>query len=256
MSQSLRAFLRATQNGRSLSSLAEFASQLGCVVRSALQRLKGRPLAPARKVAKKPKRSPRRVTRRLKPQQQERAKAADSQQTAPDQRDVAYSYALSELICERISNGESGVSVCRSPGMPTWAQLQRWRRDKPDFARRLQAAREAGCEYHADVIVDIADHSVNDYVDRLTRDGTTQRTFDREHVERSKLRIDTRKWTVSKRLRHVYGDRAEVELRTPDGINVTVEERNSLIDAICKLVHPKEDGKTKPGNRQDEPRER
>lgn len=140
--------------------------------------------------------------------------------------------------------------------MPTWEGLQRWRRDIPDFARRYRAAREACCEYYADSIVDIADDGRNDYVERLTPQGRTVRVFDRESFERSRLRLDARKWTVSKILRHVYGDKSEVDLRTPDGLNVKVEERNALIDAIVKLVHPKNDPQTNSSKKEDEPRER
>jgi hypothetical protein len=136
--------------------------------------------------------------------------------------------------------------------MPTWGTLARWRREHEDFNRRYTIARQSCCERWADEIIEIADDATNDYVQR--RDG--RRVFDRESFERSRLRVDSRKWTAAKVLRHVYGDKSEVELRTPDGINVKVDERNSLIDAIVKLVHPKVDGQTKPDGRSDEPRER
>jgi hypothetical protein len=102
-----------------------------------------------------------------------------------------------------------------------------------------------------DEIITIADNAANDYIQR----STGGLVFNREGFERSRLRIDSRKWTASKVLRHVYGDKSEVDLRTPDGLNVKVEERNALIDALCKLVQPKVDGKTKP-DVEDETRER
>lgn len=131
--------------------------------------------------------------------------------------------------------------------MPTWAVLSTWRRTKPDFARRFNTAREQGCEFYAFDLIDIADDGTNDYVTRLN--GT--RALDREHFERSRLRVDSRKWTVSKVLRHVYGDKTDVSLRTPEGLDVRVEERNSLIEALMKLVHPKADGKTRPHDKED-----
>lgn len=204
-------------------------------------------MAPARKIPKPRKRGLKRVTRRLK-SQPDRSTPPPS----PADKPKLYTYDLSESICTRLSNGETGTSVCRDPKMPTWATLQRWRRQHADFDKRYRIAREACCEYFADDIVDIADDAVNDYVTRLNG----SRVFDRENFERSRLRVDTRKWTVSKILRHVYGDKSEVDLRTPDGLNVKVEERNALIDALCKLVSPKADGKTKPEGKHEEARER
>jgi hypothetical protein len=206
-------------------------------------------LAPARKIKKR--KGPRRVNR-LKKLRNGRIDPPVTPQRRPTRPDIPYSYDLSEEICERLSNGETGASVCRDPKMPTWAVLQRWRRKHTDFDHRYRIAREACCEYYADDIVDIADDGRNDYVVRT--DG--RKVFDREAFERSRLRVDTRKWTVSKILRHVYGDKSEVDVRTPDGVNVKVEERNALIDAIVKLVHPKVDGKTKPSGRTEEERER
>jgi hypothetical protein len=207
-------------------------------------------LAPARKIAKKPKRGPRRVVRR---------KTAAREETPPPSpatpRPHRYTQALGEAICERLANGESATEVCRDPSMPTWAMLKRWERDNTDFARRYHIARVQCCEYHTDEILTIADDASNDYVERLTAKGRRV-VFDRESFERSRLRVDARKWTASKILRHVYGDKSEVDVRTPEGLKMEVVERNALIDAICKLVSPKVDGTTKPSGRTEEARER
>ena len=204
-------------------------------------------MAPARKIPKRRK-GPIRVKRRPQP----RTKAPDPPDDSPPVRPTQYSFKLSEAICERMTAGQTTAEVTRDPTMPTWGVLARWRREHEDFNRRYTIARQSCCELWADEIIEIADDASNDYVQRT--DG--RRVFDRESFERSRLRVDARKWTASKVLRHVYGDKSEVELRTPDGINVKVEERNQLIDAIVRLVHPKEDGQTKPSGRSEEARER
>ena len=208
-------------------------------------------MAPARKIKKCP-RGPTRVIRPAKPRQT----AAPPSSSDPPARPTQYSYKLSEAICERITHGQTTAEVTRDPKMPTWGILARWRREHEDFNRRYTIARQSCCELWADEIIDISDDSTNDYVQRVSAKGAVRTVFDRESFERSRLRVDNRKWVVSKLLRHVYGDKAEVELRTPDGLNVKVEERNSLIDAIVQLVHPKSDPATKPDGRSDEPRER
>lgn len=209
-------------------------------------------MAPARKITKKRKRGPIRVSRRPTP----RESPAQPPSRDPPARPTQYSFELSEVICERMTAGQTTAEVTRDATMPTWGVLARWRRDHEDFNRRYTIARQSCCELWADEIIEISDDATNDYVTRLDAKGHVRIVFDREHFERSRLRADNRKWVVSKLLRHVYGDKSEVELRTPDGLNVKVEERNSLIDAIVRLVHPKVDGQTKPNGRSDEPRER
>jgi hypothetical protein len=207
-------------------------------------------LAPIRKVTKR-KRGPRRVIRK-KP-----ARAtAPPPDTPPRARPRYFSKEVAEAILDRMANGETATQICRDEGMPTWGMLKRWERDNADFARRYEIARRQCCEYQTDEIITIADDATNDYVERVTAKGIRQVVFDRDHFERCRLRVDARKWTASKILRHVYGEKSEVDLRTPDGLNVRVEERNALIDAIVKLVQPKEDGKAKPSGRTEEARER
>ena len=209
-------------------------------------------LAP-RKIKKLTRRGPKRVTRPVKPPREEieaKPHPSDPRKSPP------YSHALSERICERIANGETATSLTHEEGMPTWAVLGRWRRENDDFAKRFQIAREQCCEYWADSVIDIVDDSTNDFVTRLSAKGQPLTVFDREHFERARLRADKRQWFASKMLRHVYGEKSEVDLRTPDGVSVGVNERNALIDAIVKLVQPKSDGETKPSGRPQERRER
>lgn len=208
-------------------------------------------MAPARKI-KKARRGRKRVIRIAK-----RAHSPPEPSSSdPPARPTQYSFALSEVICERVTNGHTTSEVTRDATMPTWSTLAKWRREHEDFNRRYTIARQSCCELWADEIIEISDDATNDYVTRITAKGKAVRVFDRESFERSRLRADNRKWIASKLMRFVYGDKSEVELRTPDGINVKVEERNSLIDAIVKLVHPKNDPAEKPGGRSEEARER
>ncbi len=151
-----------------------------------------------------------------------------------------------------MANGVTATEICRDPAMPVWSTLKRWERDNADFAKRYEIARKQCCEYHVDEVVTIADDASNDYMQRANG-GVA---FNRESFERSRLRMQARQWNASKILRHVYGEKSEVDVRTPDGVNVRVEERNALIDQIVKLVSPKADGHEKPSGRTEEARER
>ena len=211
-------------------------------------------MAPARKIPSKRQRG-KRVVRRLKRSKTAAEPPQEAAAAPPVPRPRVYSKDLADAICDRMASGETPTEVCRDLTMPKWAVLSRWRRQNDDFDKRFRIAWESCCEHMVCDIATIADDATNDYVDRLTRKGPV-RVFDREHFERSRLRVQSRQWMAQKVLRAVYGERAEVDVRTPDGVNVKVEQRNALIEAIVKLVSPKKDGKTKPPGRTEEPRER
>ena len=53
-----------------------------------------------------------------------------------------------------------------------------------------------------DELLEIADDCTNDYMER-----NGKLVFDGEHISRSRLRVDTRKWLLSKALPKLYGDK-------------------------------------------------
>jgi hypothetical protein len=57
-----------------------------------------------------------------------------------------------------------------------------------------------------DVILAIADDSDGDVIKREREDGSTYEYVDTERMARAKLRIDTRKWLMSKLKPEKYGD--------------------------------------------------
>jgi Bacteriophage Sf6, terminase small subunit-like len=52
--------------------------------------------------------------------------------------------------------------------------------------------------YHtmADEILDIVDDSTHDFVECEGKDGSTYMSVDHEHIQRSKLRYEARKWLL------------------------------------------------------------
>ena len=74
-----------------------------------------------------------------------------------------------------------------------------------ELGNQYARAKEIDAERFADEILEIADGSDNDYVN--TEEGVK---FQSEHVQRAKLRVDTRKWLLSKRLPKKYGDKVDV----------------------------------------------
>jgi len=65
-------------------------------------------------------------------------------------------------------------------------------------------ARELGYHRMSDELIDIADDSSNDVMLKEGRNGTIS-AIDHENINRSRLKVDTRKWLLSKALPKLYG---------------------------------------------------
>lgn len=65
-------------------------------------------------------------------------------------------------------------------------------------------------------VLDIADDSTNDYVEKASKDGTVGSAFDREHVQRSKLRVDAR-LKILEKLNPDYNTTQKVDHTSSDG---------------------------------------
>lgn len=123
-----------------------------------------------------------------------------------------FDQARADRICEMLSQGKSLRKAAQAEGIDHVTVLN-WVRDIDGFAHQYARAREAGWALLADELVEIADDGSNDsYVDA---DGKVR--VDTDVVARSRLRLDTRKWLLSKMLPKVYGDKVHQVVSAPDG---------------------------------------
>lgn len=124
---------------------------------------------------------------------------------------TAFTQTLADEICSRIASGESLRAICTSEGMPSKTSVFRWLASNEKFRDQYAHAKEAGCEALAEELFDIADDGTNDWVQSNDPDNPGYR-LNGEHVQRSKLRVDTRKWYLSKIVPKKYGENSKVEL--------------------------------------------
>lgn len=129
-----------------------------------------------------------------------------------------YTPELATHVCERLSAGESLRAVCRDESMPSTTTVMKWAAEIPEFAEQYAKARTLLLQHHAEDLVDIADDGTNDWMERADKDGNCIGwQVNGEHINRSRLRVDTRKWVLSKLLPKVYGERSAVEMTGKDG---------------------------------------
>lgn len=133
-----------------------------------------------------------------------------------------YSAALAGQICARLADGESLRRICSDESMPTKTSVFRWLIEHKSFSDQYAKAREEQAELMADELLEIADDGTNDFK-TIVQNGQEKEVFDSEHVQRSRLRIDTRKWIASKLLPKKYGEKITQEVTGKDGgpVNVT-----------------------------------
>lgn len=145
----------------------------------------------------------------------EAEKPAEQKAVAPEEKNLGgrpsiYSDALALEVCNHIASGLSLRSIEQMPGMPSRASVFNWvLEDRQGFATIYARARELQLECEADEIVDIADDGSNDFTERTNSNGDTTEVFSREAVERSKLRVATRQWRLSRLMQGKYGDKIE-----------------------------------------------
>lgn len=133
-------------------------------------------------------------------------------------RPTQYTPALGKAICKMLSSGMTLIDVCRRDAMPH-ESVVRWWAAQPEhpFSTQYVRARQIGYMHMGDEIVDIADNAKNDWMERLGEDGKEIVVLNREAIARSQLRIETRKWLLSKALPKIFGDKVALEHTGKDG---------------------------------------
>jgi hypothetical protein len=141
-----------------------------------------------------------------------------------------YTVQMANLICIRLSEGESLKRIVMDEGMPDRATVYRWLLEQPAFCDKYARAREEQADTLADEIIAIADE--NPVVTELKdREGNViDIKIDSGYVAYQKQRIEARKWTAMKLKPKKYGDKLELagDPNNPMKMEVQVESDNFL----------------------------
>lgn len=135
-------------------------------------------------------------------------KLAQKQEAAKSGRPSKYTKKLAESICKRMASGDSLRTICRNDNMPNKSTIMLWvANDREGFSDQYAKAFEARMYHHADELLDIADDGSNDFMEDNNSENQGYKT-NGEAIARSRLRVDTRKWLMSKLLPR-YADKQE-----------------------------------------------
>lgn len=137
---------------------------------------------------------------------------------------IPFTQDIADFICERLVNGESLRTICCDADMPSAATVCDWLSKHADFSEQYARAREAQADTLADEILDISDNGVNDWVEKHGAEGQAEGwEYNGDAIQRSKLRVDARKWYAAKLAPKRYGERLDLNAKTESAVTYLVD---------------------------------
>ncbi len=128
--------------------------------------------------------------------------------------------AICPVIFERIANGESLRSICRSDGMPAISTVMLWMAEDGPLSEQYARAMVARADYHFERCIEIADQRP-EMVDAAEGGDTNHKAggsrMDTGCVAWQRLQLDAHKWAASKLSPKKYADKVDHTLAAPDG---------------------------------------
>lgn len=126
--------------------------------------------------------------------------------------------AITEIV-KRIAEGESVRSILNNKieSLPSRKDFYVWIADNEAYCDQYARACDIRAELIFDEMFEIADDGSNDFMTKQLSDGVEIEVLNAEHIQRSRLRIDTRKWALSKMNPKKYGEKISQELTGKDG---------------------------------------
>lgn len=138
----------------------------------------------------------------------------------PTGRPCSFTPELGHEICSLLSEGNSLVRICKRPGMPSMSAVFDWLSKYPLFAENYTRARDEMVHYMAEETLEIAD-------------SATAQNYNAE-----RLKVDTRKWFLSKMQPKKYGEATQIKLADADGQKI---DNSALVAELLALSDKRPD---------------
>ena len=132
-------------------------------------------------------------------------------------------------ICDYIERGKSLRSILLAHDMPSSQTFYLWLDSDKNKSKQYARATEIRAENIFEDMLEIADDGTNDFM-TITKGDVEYNVEDKEVTNRSRLRLDTRKWMLAKMQPKKYGDKLDVTsdgdaLQAPKKIIIKVNRR-------------------------------
>lgn len=146
-------------------------------------------------------------------------------------RPTGYTESLGARVCELLMQNHTLRQIEARDDMPTRQTICNWLAKHEAFFDQYVRAREVQTLLDEDEIQELAEDSRNDWVER-ERKGQLVTELDREHLERTRLRIDTKKWLMGKRNAKRFGKSVAVTGKDGGAVKHELSTVGDVLDAI------------------------
>lgn len=115
-------------------------------------------------------------------------------------------------ILERMIEGESLRSICRSEGMPHISSFLQWVAEDPILEKQYAAAMQLRADVYFEQMLDIADTPLEGEKTKTIDgpDGQKIETTIGDMIDHRKLQVDARKWALVRMNPKKYGDKVDL----------------------------------------------
>jgi len=177
-------------------------------------------------------------------------KTKPSEEHKPNGRPSDYSPDVAAELLSRLVE-RSLRKVCADEDMPSASTFFRWLGANPEFREQYDACARARADAMFEEMFEIADDGRGDVT--VTEDG--REIVNWENIQRSKLRVDTRKWALAKMMPRKYGERLETAPPQNQVLSAAQQIKRALddieatvpVDATAQPAEPTQPPADKPG---------
>jgi hypothetical protein len=139
---------------------------------------------------------------------------------------TTYEQVEADAVVALVRDGMTLPKACERVGVPRSTFLDWVDADRDGLSGRYARARQRLLDHWADEVVEIADDGGCDRIE-----GDRGPVVDHDHINRSRLRVDTRKWLLSKLRPEQYGDKStqsiDLTLKGEDPASVLAARRKA-----------------------------
>jgi hypothetical protein len=126
-------------------------------------------------------------------------------------------------VCLEIEKGRALRNVLKDDKMPSTSTFYQWLDNNEDKAKQYARATQVRADIIFDDILSIADENEKDTY--INENGIE--VVNSDVIQRSRLRIDARKWVLSKLNPKKYGDKTDItsggeKINTPQEVKITI----------------------------------
>lgn len=121
-----------------------------------------------------------------------------------------------DAFLKQCALGKSIKTISKDPSMPGFSTLWKWISEDEEINKKYWLAKQVTADIYAEEIVDIADDGSNDWMESNDPKNAGY-ALNKENIQRSRLRVDARKWSAAKLMPKRYSERVANEISGPDG---------------------------------------